>query len=182
MRVAFFGGSFDPPHVGHVLGATYALSSGQVDRVLCVPVFAHPFAKSLSAFEHRLAMARLAFQTLTRAEVSDIERTLPTPNYTWHTLQALRQQHPEWQLRLLAGSDVFAERHKWQHFDEVVQLAPPLLLPRAGVPGTQETVLPEVSSSQVRALLRDEPITSPRLTALVPRNVLEYTAAHGLYR
>ncbi len=185
MQVAFFGGSFDPPHVGHVLAAAYALSTGQVSKVLCVPVFAHAFAKPLSDFEHRLAMARLAMQPLRDVEVSDIEAELArgsAPNYTVHTLQALKHRHPDWQLRLMVGSDVLADHKKWQHFDEVVKLAPPLVLARAGVPGIREAVLPAVSSSQVRALLQQGEAAAGQLAALVPHAVLEHITAHGLYR
>jgi nicotinate-nucleotide adenylyltransferase len=180
VQVAFFGGSFDPPHVGHVAAVDYVLGSREVDHVLCAPVHEHPFAKSLTAFEHRLAMTRLALYR-PNVEVSSIESELAAPNYTLQTLQALRDRHPDWQLRLMLGSDVLADQQKWHAFDEVVALAPPLILARAGANGGQHSVLPEVSSSEVRALLRDHP-TSPRLGALVPRQVLEYIAAHGLYR
>ena len=105
MKVAFFGGSFDPPHVGHVLAAAYALSIG-FDQVLVCVVKSHAFAKQLSAFETRVALARLAFAPLPGAVVTDIEATLPQPNYTLHTLRAIQAAHPDWRLRLLAGTEV----------------------------------------------------------------------------
>ena len=61
LRVALFGGSFNPPHVGHVLAVTYALSVGLVERVLVVPVFEHALGKRLAPFEHRVEMSRRAF-------------------------------------------------------------------------------------------------------------------------
>jgi nicotinate-nucleotide adenylyltransferase len=182
MQVAFFGGSFDPPHVGHVLAAAYVLSTGQVAKVVCVPVFSHAFAKPLTDFEQRVTMTRRAMQPLPAVEVSEIEREQPAPNYTLHTLRALRAQHPDWQLRLMVGSDVFAEQQKWKDFEEVVKLAPPLVLARAGVPGTTDAVLPQVSSSQVRSLLQQGGPDSARLATLVPHEVLEHITAHGLYR
>ena len=75
-RVGVFGGSFNPPHVGHVLAAAYLLSMAAVDRVLVIPVFRHPFAKTLASFEDRLAMCQLAMTWLPQVEVSDIERQL----------------------------------------------------------------------------------------------------------
>jgi nicotinate-nucleotide adenylyltransferase len=182
VQVAFFGGSFDPPHLGHVAAVEHVLRSGQVGHVLCAPVHEHALAKSLSAFEHRLAMTGLALQHLSEVTISEIERELPAPNYTLYTLQALQRRNPSWQLRLMVGSDVIAEQQKWRFFEEIVALAPPLILPRAGTAGGEGSVLPEVSSSQVRALLHSEPVTSQRLTALVPRRVLDYIATHGLYR
>lgn len=189
MRVAFFGGSFDPPHVGHVLAAAYALCTAPIDRVLFVPVRGHALHKPLSAFEHRVAMTELAAAGVAGAEVSRIEAELPTPNFTLNTLHELQRRHPDWQLRLMIGSDVFAQREKWQAFDEVVQLAPPLLLARSGFSsagmGDDElgpSLLPEVSSSTVRALLNGGKVNDPRLHDLVPRTVLQYIEEHGLYR
>jgi nicotinate-nucleotide adenylyltransferase len=145
-------------------------------------VFSHAFAKPLTDFEQRVTMTRRAMQPLPAVEVSEIEREQPAPNYTLHTLRALRAQHPDWQLRLMVGSDVFAEQQKWKDFEEVVKLAPPLVLARAGVPGTTDAVLPQVSSSQVRSLLQQGGPDSARLATLVPHEVLEHITAHGLYR
>src|SRR3954453_19837484 len=75
-ELAILGGSFDPPHFGHVFLAAYALGSANVERVLVVPVFQHAFAKPLSPFEDRLHMCELAFRDLRRVEVSDLEREL----------------------------------------------------------------------------------------------------------
>jgi len=129
-----------------------------------------------------LAMTRLAMEPLAEALVSDVERQLPAPNYTLHTLRELGQRHPDWRLRLMVGSDVFAEQKKWQFFEQVVHLAPPLVLPRAGVPGTNDSVLPEVSSSEIRAMLQEPEPRTARLAAVVPHRVLEYIQTHGLYR
>ncbi len=67
-----FGGSFDPPHVAHVLAASYALAVGNFERLLAVPVYAHAFDKKLASFEHRVAMCELAFAELPGVEVSRI--------------------------------------------------------------------------------------------------------------
>ncbi|HTM46171.1 MAG TPA: nicotinate-nicotinamide nucleotide adenylyltransferase, partial [Polyangiaceae bacterium] len=128
MNVAFFGGSFDPPHVGHVLAAAYALCTAEIDQVLVVPVCAHAFAKPLSSFEDRLAMTRFAFKSLAQVAISDLESELPHPNFTLNTLQEVAKRNPSWQLRLLVGSDVFAQRGKWHQFERIVEIAPPLVL------------------------------------------------------
>jgi nicotinate-nucleotide adenylyltransferase len=181
--VAFFGGSFDPPHVGHVLAAAYALSTAGIEHVLVAPVCVHAFAKPLSSFEDRLAMARLAFEPLSQVGVSELEGELPHPNYTLNTLQEVRRRNPSWRLRLLVGSDVFDQRSKWHQFDKIIELAPPLVLQRAGTPGQQPpSLLPEVSSSEIRALLTNAARAGDHLATLVPKAVLHYIAAHGLYR
>jgi nicotinate-nucleotide adenylyltransferase len=155
MNVALFGGSFDPPHVGHVLAAVYALSTGPFERVLVVPVLSHAFGKRLVAYEHRVAMTRLALEGIHGAEVSTIESHLGAPSRTLRTVQHLRSAHPEFRLRLLIGADVHLERHEWFGYDELEKLAPPFVLGRLGVenPDAPESVLPSVSSTTVRELL-----------------------------
>ncbi|HET9955496.1 MAG TPA: nicotinate (nicotinamide) nucleotide adenylyltransferase [Polyangiaceae bacterium] len=185
MRVAVFGGSFDPPHVAHVLLATYALSVGGFDRVLVVPVFAHAFSKSLSPFAQRLRMCQLAFAPLRAVQVSDIEATLPTPSFTLSTLQAIRRELPDASLNLVIGADALSETSKWHAFDEVARIAPPFAVGREGydASGASHFALPRVSSTQVRKLLTSSDRSAQRaeLSELLPRSVLEYIEQHGLY-
>ncbi len=153
--LAIFGGSFDPPHLGHVLAVQYVLAVGAADRVIVVPVFQHAFNKQLSPFDLRLKLARLAFCDDERVRVSRIERELPSPNFTLNTVRALKRSFPGEQLRLVVGADVLHDVDKWHHFEELTAEAPLLVLGRAGVehPDAPRVFLPEVSSTQVRALL-----------------------------
>jgi nicotinate-nucleotide adenylyltransferase len=184
-RVALFGGSFNPPHVGHLLAIAYVLGVEEVDRVVAVPVFEHALGKQLVPFEHRVEMARLAFGWLPRVDVSAIEANLGAPSRTLSTIVALEAQHPDWALRLMVGSDILDELHQWHAFHEIERRAPPLVLQRAlDAPSAPASpLLPAVSSSEVRELLsrrrRGEP--GDRLEALVPRAVLDYVRAHDLY-
>ncbi len=185
MRTGVFGGSFDPPHVGHVLAAKYLLSVGLVDQVLVVPVFAHAHDKPLSPFDTRLRLCDAAFDGESRVGVSAIEADLPRPSYTLRTLEALHRAHPLEQLRLVIGADVLAETDKWYRFGEVANLAPPLVLGRAGVslPDGPPVVLPQISSTEVRAwvksgLARDR----HRLELSTPFLVRELIDQEGLYR
>lgn len=187
LEVALFGGSFDPPHVGHVLAIAYALSITGVERVLVVPVWAHAFDKSLTSFDDRMRMTELATGDLCRVEVLPVERELGSPSRTLHTIQHLERLHPEWQLRLLLGADTLAESDKWLAFDEIASRAPLIVLGRAGAahPGAPPPVLPEVSSTRIRELLRSAPgarSADPELGRLVPAAVLRYIDEHDLYR
>jgi nicotinate-nucleotide adenylyltransferase len=179
-RVAVFGGSFNPPHVSHVLAAAYVLATQEIDRVLVVPTYGHPFGKSLVSFEHRFAMCERAFSDLARVEVSSIERTLGGESRTLYTLQALQRAHPDWALRLVVGGDILNEAHKWFAWEQVVALAPLIVLGRQGhsAPGAPSPVLPELSSTTLRAMLA----RGDDVGALVPRTVRAYLAEHGLYR
>jgi len=184
--IAVFGGSFDPPHVAHVLTAHYVLAVGGFDRVIVVPVCDHAFGKRMAPFEDRLALARACFEHDARVEVSAIEAELPRPNYTERTLERLRELMPDAAFQLVMGSDVLPETAHWHDFPRVCELAPPFVLTRAGHerPELPPAVLPEVSSTEVRELLarRGEAEADRRLAALVPRRVLELIDARGLYR
>ena len=182
-RVAIFGGSFNPPHVAHVLAAAYVLSCADVDRVLVVPVYRHPFAKSLAPFDDRIAMCRLAFRDLSRVEISSVESSLGGDSLTVRTLEHLAAEHPEWRMRLVVGADVVHEMDRWTNPERVRALAPPLILARVGfaLPSSARAgpaVLPDVSSSAIRASLSRGEVVD----AMVPRAVAGYVREHGLYR
>ncbi len=182
MRVAIFGGSFDPPHVAHVLAVAYVLAVGDVDEVLVVPCFRHPLAKALTSFADRFAMCERAMGWLPRTRVSRVEEELGGESRTLRTLEHLAAQHPGWQMRLVVGADVVVESPRWHGYDAIARLAPPLVLGRAGVAyeGAPPALLPEVSSSAIRrALAQGE---SDAIAALVPRDVLAFIAERGLYR
>lgn len=185
-EVALFGGSFDPPHVGHVLAAAYAVSVG-FGGVLVVPALAHAFGKHLALFEHRLAMAELSFGWLRGVSVSSIEAGLGAPSRTLRTVEELLRTEPGRRLRLMVGADVLTEKDSWHLWDRVIELAPPFILGRAGVRSSEAPValLPEISSTSVRALLRGESgkrAEHPELQRLVPAAVLRYIDDHDLYR
>jgi nicotinate-nucleotide adenylyltransferase len=177
--VAVFGGSFNPPHIGHVLAATYVLSTCEVDRVALVPAYKHPFGKPLAPFDDRVRMCELAVALLDRVEVSRIEQGLD--GLTLHMLTALKTQHPDWSPRFVIGADILIEADKWFRFDKVQKLAPLIVLGRQGVthPSAPAPLLPEVSSTTVR-----EHLAAKRWDAvapILPRAVLDYVRTRGLY-
>lgn len=181
-RVAVYGGSFNPPHVGHVLGCAWALATGEVDRVLVVPCFVHPFAKELAPFEDRFAMCQLAMGWLPGVELSRVEAELGGESLTLRTLEHLGERHPDWSLRLLIGADVLGDAPKWYRYERVIELAPPLVMGRLGyeAAGVGPPHLPDVSSTEVRARLRAGETAG--LERLVPGAVIAYVHARGFYR
>jgi nicotinate-nucleotide adenylyltransferase len=179
--VVVFGGSFNPPHVAHLMAAVYVLATAPVDDVLVVPVYRHPFSKELAPFEDRLEMCRLAFSWIPRVTVSAVERELGGESLTLRTLEHLAVAHPDWSMRLLIGADVLPDLPKWHRFDRIAEIAPPIVVGRAGVTaeGAPEPVLPRVSSTEVREAIAGN--DEERAARLVPSNVLAYARAHGLY-
>jgi len=175
------GGSFDPPHMGHLLLGSWALATGSVDGLLVVPCHVHALNKRATApFADRLAMTAALCQAWPgRAEASDIEARLGDPSRTLRTLRALGHERPGDRFRLVVGQDILAETHLWHGWDEVVEAAPPLVAGRRGAPGpSRDIALPEVSSTEVRRRLA----AGEDASALLPAPVARVVAARGLYR
>lgn len=179
MNVGFFGGSFNPPHVSHVLAVSYVLATQPFDRVLVVPCFDHPLGKELAPFSHRQAMCERAFEHLRRVEVSSIEQEMGETSRTLYTLRALSAAHPDWSLRLIIGADILNETERWFGWPEIVRLAPPLVLGRLGHQRADAppSVVPQVSSTEVR----DRLARGLAVDDVVPRRVIEYAREHHLY-
>ena len=181
VKVAIFGGSFNPPHLGHVLACALLSAAYDVDQVLVVPAYRHPFAKSLAPFADRLRMCELGMAGLSRVTVSRVEEEIGGESRTLRTLEHLSAEHPDWSLRLVIGADILAEAPRWFGFDAIVKIAPPIVLARAGVeaPDAGPPLLPHVSSTQVRdAIARG---AYAEVKHLVPRDVLAYVRERGLY-
>jgi nicotinate-nucleotide adenylyltransferase len=170
MRVAIYGGSFNPPHVGHAMVAGWLRWADRADEVWLVPAFVHPFDKDLAPFEDRLAWCRaLADAVGPWVRVEAIEATLPTPSYTIDTLETLSARHPASRFRLVVGADVLEAVPQWKRWDRIVERFDPVVVGRQGWPVPTGTIgFPEVSSTEVRRRIRaGEPVDH-----LVPAGVL----------
>jgi nicotinate-nucleotide adenylyltransferase len=182
MEVALFGGSFNPPHVAHQMVALYVLETASVDQIWFVPTWKHPFHKPLAPFDNRLRMCELAVKSLgARARVTEIERTIGGPSRTLNTVRRLRKLHPSHNYSLVIGSDVADEVPSWYRSADLQALVPFIVVGRRAAKGAADhsaVTMPEVSSTEVRSLLRAG--KSPE--GLVPRAVLDYIYRHGLYR
>jgi nicotinate-nucleotide adenylyltransferase len=167
------------------------LSTEDVERLLVVPAYQHPFGKPLAPFADRAAMCDLAMGWIPGVEVSRVEESLGGESRTLRTLEHLASQHPEWHLRLVVGADILAEAPRWFGFEAIAKLAPPIVLARAGVSSAgaeagqaamsaqTRVALPQVSSTDVRAKIAEG--AWEELESLVPRKVLAYVRAKGLY-
>jgi nicotinate-nucleotide adenylyltransferase len=178
MRVAFFGGSFNPPHVAHQLVALYVLETAAVDELWFVPCWKHPFDKALAPYEHRLHMCELAAAGLgPLARVSDVERRLGGESRTLLTIKALRAEHPADEIALVVGADIEPELPMWYGADELLRTVPRIVVGRGGFAGGGGLAMPAVSSTEVRGrLAKGEPVGG-----LVPKSVERYIREHGLY-
>ena len=180
MKVALLGGAFNPPHVGHLLAVHYVRATQSVDEVWLLPSYRHPFGKPLEAFEHRVRMCQLIAQDASGwLKVSQAERDVPGDGRTVDVLEHLRARHPEHAFTLVIGSDILPDLPRWKDFARIERLAQVLVLQRAGYPSPRAygPPLAEVSSTEIR----DRFARGEEPTELVPRAVLAYARAHGLY-
>jgi nicotinate-nucleotide adenylyltransferase len=135
-RIAFFGGSFDPPHLGHIGIARAAQKTLQLDDVLFTPVGNQPLKPlgATASFEDRIAMTELAIQGLPQFSISFADAPDPSgePNYTIDTLHRLEAQFPSAQLFNLVGADSFLSLRRWYRGDEIPFVAPLIVAARPG--------------------------------------------------
>lgn len=135
-RIAFFGGSFDPPHLGHIGIARAAQDLLQLDTVLFAPVGTQPLKPlgATASFEDRLAMTELAIHGLPQFVVSLADAPDPSgePNYTIDTLHRLEAQFPSSQLFTLMGADSFLSLRRWYRGAEIPFVAPLIVASRPG--------------------------------------------------
>jgi nicotinate-nucleotide adenylyltransferase len=182
VRVAILGGSFNPPHVAHLMAAYWTLATQGVREVWLMPSYQHPFGKELAPFDDRLRMCELAARSVRGVAVCGAERELardPLVGRTARTLEHLTAKHPDHDFTLVVGADILPETGKWWRWDRVQQLARIVVVGREGfppVPGAPS--LPAVSSTEIR----DRIARGDDVAGLLPAKVLEYVRERGLYR
>jgi nicotinate-nucleotide adenylyltransferase len=183
VKVALLGGSFNPPHVGHLLSAHYVRATQGMDEVWWMPAYQHPFGKALESFEHRVRMCELLCQdTSGWMKTSRVEQEVAQrggSGRTVETLTYLVERYPDLRFSLIIGSDILKDLPNWKSFDRIQQLVRVLVMYRAGypAPGTVGPPVAEVSSTQIREMMaRGEPPTE-----LVPSVVLDYARKARLY-
>ncbi len=186
MKIALYGGSFNPPHVGHLLAAQLVLATEDVDELWFVPTHTHMNGKQLLDYEHRIEMTRMMARYVgPRASVSRAEgRLAKTPGFrgslTVDLIRAIKEEWPNDSFRFIIGTDLVQSAKEWEGWDEVVSLAPPIAVARSGYgtnPLAHRVVVPDVSSTFVKECWR----AGRDVTGMVPREVLEYMDRNELY-
>lgn len=188
MRLGVYGGSFDPPHLGHLVAASDACDALGLNRLLWIPSAVHPLKgdRVRTAPELRLEMVRAAIAGDERFQADDLELRRAGPSYTVDTLRELRARHPDAELFLLAGADLLHELPLWREPDEVMRLATLAVVSREGDALAPESPLPavavrvarvDVSSTEVRR----RAAAGQTLRYLVPEPVRALIERHGLY-
>lgn len=174
MRIGLYGGSFNPPHLGHLKAAQYFQRSLALDEVLVIPAGEAPLrATPMVSGEDRLELCRRTFPF----PVSDIELRRPGVSYTIDTLRELREEYPDAQFFLLMGEDQREKFHLWKDWQAILQLAELVVLPRVGE-GIGDFTPLEVSSTQLRLKL----LLGEDCSAWLSPEAVAYIAERRLYQ
>jgi nicotinate-nucleotide adenylyltransferase len=190
-RLALLGGTFDPPHIGHVATAAMVRYSLKLDELWMVPAH-RPWQKvgrrAVSSAEDRLAMVRAAVEGVEGVRVSTVEIDRGGDSYTADTLAGLRAERPGRELLVVLGHDAAAGLPTWERADEVRRGATMVLVDRPGQAGTAlppgwEFVRVEVPRLEVSSTdLRRRVAAGEPVDGLVPPAVRAVIERRGLYR
>lgn len=197
-RVGLFGGTFDPPHMGHLILASEARSQLELSRVLwtVTPDPPHKQDQLITPLEHRVAMVKLAIEDDPGFELSDIELNLPGPHYTLDTIKLLAEQNPGMEIVPILGGDSLNDLPTWHKPKELLFAAHWVgVMRRPGeetdlqelereLPGISSKIhyvdapLLEIASREIRS----RAATGKPFRYYLPEPVYEYIEQHRLYQ
>ena len=195
MRLALFGGTFDPVHNGHLEIAAAAAETFNLDRILFIPGGdpPHKSDRARTPYQDRFRMVELACEPDPRFEASrleDPERLEGRPSYSFDTITRVRETlGPDDELFFLLGEDAFRDLSIWYRLDDVVELVEFLVVSRGGEERTIDPPHPRVRFERLDAI--DNPTSSSEIrrlaalgediSAMTPAPVAEFIAEYGLY-
>lgn len=189
MRIALFGGSFDPVHHGHLLLAQDAVEALNLDKLLFIPAGINPHklhAEPKASANDRLMLLEAAIAGVARFEVEPLELEREGPSFTIDTVETLQRRWPEASFFLLLGEDNLPKLHSWSQFDRLRQLVHFVCF---GRPGHQSHPAPveiarrlerhvDISSTEVRQRIA----RGLSIQYLVPETVRSLIYSHALYQ
>lgn len=196
MKIGIYGGSFNPPHLGHIRGAVYAKEKLGLDKLLLIPAGLPPhkeLASGSPTARQRLEMVRLAAEGIPGVEISDMELLRPGKSYTYQTVEALREIYPGDELILIMGTDMYLCFENWTYPERIIAHCELAVLYR-GEKGERQRLLEhrekigypcrflenpvtDISSTQIRRMLR-----LGCAGEFLNEKVAAYIRANSLYR
>jgi nicotinate-nucleotide adenylyltransferase len=184
-RIGILGGTFDPPHIGHLIIAQEVLISLQLDQVWFIPTYEPPHKHEATfQVENRLEMLQLALADNEAFLLNTIEVKREGKSYTYDTMVTLKKEYPEKEFYFIIGADMVEYLPKWYRIDELIQLVRFVGVQRAGYSLATpypiiEIDIPavDISSTIIRERIRNR----KSIQYLVPESVHTYIKEHGFY-
>ena len=198
LRLGIYGGTFNPPHLGHISAAKHAMLEAELDRLLVIPDRIAPhkeLPEGSPSPEQRLEMVRLAVGDSLCMEVSDMELRRSGPSYTYQTVEALAEEYEDWELFLLMGTDMFLSFRNWR-FPERITKHVVLTVFSRGDKGERDAIVEEkrrMEAQGVRVFMVSNPVKAISSTDIRRMLVLrcageyldpkveDYIYEHGFY-
>lgn len=199
MKIAILGGSFDPPHFGHILVAEQVKKFLNLDQIWLMPCYKHPFNKKLSSVKHRFLMTKKIENT--DIKISDFEIKKKAISFTFNTLNLLTKKFPQDKFYWIIGSEQLENFHKWQNWQKIIENFNLIIFPReipikklelevkkylklGNIPknililNSDQLKLSNISSTKVRnAVKKNQSIKN-----FVPEEIEKYIVTHKLYK
>ncbi len=199
MRIGIYGGTFSPPHMGHVRAAEEFISAMRLDKLLVIPALIPPHKTDVEIIdsELRLELCRLAFN-MEKCEVSDIEIRRGGKSYTVLTLEEIKKIYPSDELFFLCGTDMILTFDRWYRAEDIFRMCTVVYVRRENDDITEKKIaekvssyseqfgaeirhisprITELSSSEIRDLIQSE----GDISELVPPAVAEFIRERGIY-
>lgn len=197
-RIGVLGGTFDPVHLGHKALGEAAIKEAALDELIVMPAKIQPFKldRKIAADYHRLAMAKLAFAHVSKAQISDYEIENTTISYSYDTLNHIKVIYRDSEIFFIVGTDSFMQMEKWYKGKEILSSFSLIVSVRPGYAKKElhETCsrycdaygthiiriaqeMPDVSST----IIREAVSAGNSLADLVPESVERYIRENGLY-
>ena len=197
-RLGVFGGTFDPPHIGHLALAWEALHSLELERVLWVltPYPPHKRGQGILSLDERLAMLKIALASIAEFEINQVDIDRPPPHYAVDTLHLLKEKYPQAELYYLIGGDSLHDLPTWFHPDELLAACDAIGVMRrpldqvdlpaleTAIPGITarlkwlDAPLLDISSSDIRRRIAE----NRPFRYLLPEGVYQIVCEQRLYR
>ena len=198
-RVGIFGGSFNPPHKGHLYIASEAMKQASLDKIIFVPCGTppHKTLTDMASAKHRFEMTRIALKNNDKFEISDLEIKSEETSYTARTLPQIKLMYPEARLCFIVGGDSFRDMERWYHPEEIFPMAEIVVVDRGGISRQsieeklfyyKEKYSAEITLTKVTPLelsssaIRKDIAKGKDVSEFVSGEVLEYIQKFGIYK
>jgi nicotinate-nucleotide adenylyltransferase len=189
-HTAFFGGSFDPIHIAHLITAQDISEKTGIEKIIFLPTFSPPHKETFASFSHRVNMVKLAIEGDTRFECWDEEKNFSSPSYTINTLMELKKNKGISDISFIIGMDSATEFDTWKEADRLIRDFNIIVIPRPNF--KKEDVLDKFRERMVFVNTREVDVSSTeireRISAgksiryLLPEPVIKYIHRNGIYK
>ena len=193
-RWGIFGGLFDPVHLGHIHLAASLKQEAGLDGILWVPSASPPHKdrNQPASFYHRVAMLKLATESLPNNLISEIESEQELSGYALHTVEALRKRYPETDFSFIIGADNISDILNWYQYDQLLSEIAVIAGSRGGIMLENADLIDNriryyevepmrVASSDIRKLIRSN-AKPEKLLSFLPKKVYDYVVENNLYQ